>query len=302
MLKNGFLRGFQARARFFAFSLSAMIGVVASFASAADRPSRDSRLDRSLLRDNLFFGDGDRLQSEKLGQLRLVAAAVASEVALENEPPGKPLPDAPPMRPAAKEDIARIEAVDRRYQGARSVSMDLVKTLKLSALGRERKARGRVLVSKGRMRMEIDSPDKSLLVLDKKSAWLVNYPPEEFKGAAIQVVKANVSSKRARSQAIVGLLAQGGFLKHFSVVGVMATPATGASGFIYFLQPDAQLVEFTRAQARLTPDGKNLLELRYWDEIGNETALTFSNVRLNAPAPESAFQYVPPQDADVTTI
>jgi outer membrane lipoprotein-sorting protein len=102
--------------------------------------------------------------------------------------------------------------------------------------------------------------------------------------------------------AIVGLLAQGGFLKYFSVVGVMAAPGDDQLKTIYFLQPQRELVEFTRAQARLTIDGKNIFELRYWDEIGNETSLLFSNTRLNPPLAESMFEYVPPKDADVTTI
>ena len=246
---------------------------------APDRPTRENRVDRGLLRDNRLFAKADA------------------------EPPGKPLPGAPVMRSATKADIDKIRAVDRRYQKAKSVAMDVTKTLKISALNRERVSKGHALTSKGRIRFEIDSPDRSLLVVDGKTAWLVNYPSEEFKGAAVQVVKTEVSSKKAQSQAIVGLLAQGQFLKHFTVVGAQVDPSgEGASNIVYFLQPVAQLVEFTRAQARLSPDGKNLLELRYWDEIGNETDLNFANVRLNAPFSDSSFKYVPPKDADVTVM
>ena len=253
---------------------AALIGPLGLHAQSESRPTRASRLDRSLLRDNGLFA--------------------------QNKAPEPVAPVVPAMRAPTPADVAKIKAIDRRYRAASSVSMDLGKTLKIAALGRERSAKGRVLVAKGRMRLEIDSPDRSLLVIDRKNAWLVNYPSDEFKGAALQVVKSKVaSSKKARSQAIVGILAQGGFLKHFKVVGIASGPA---SGDVYYLQPDHQLVEFTRAQARLTSDGTNLQELRYWDELGNETALLFSNVRLNGPAPDASFRFVPPADADVTTL
>lgn len=206
----------------------------------------------------------------------------------------KRIADAPALRPATKADVAKIAAVDKRYRDARSIAMDVSKTLKISALGRERASRGKLLVSRGKMRMEMDSPDRSLLVVDGATAWLVNYPSDEFKGAALQVVKANVGSKKARSQAIIGLLAGGGLLKHFTVVGFDESSAT------YFLQPQKQLVEFTRAQARLSADGKDLAQLSYWDELGNETRMDLSNLRLNVEAPASTFKYAPPADADVT--
>ena len=280
--------------RFVIFLIALTGSAVRLHLACADdgRATRESRLDRGALRDNALIAKAPAPPPQE-PQLNS-----AAEVSGLGEPgvAGKRMVGAPVIRPPTNADVAKIKAMDKRYQAAKSVAMDLEKTLTLTVLGRERVSKGRTLVSKGRMRLEIDSPDRSLLVVDRKTAWLVNYPSEEFKGSVVQVVKSNVGSKKTRSQAIVGLLAQGGFLKYFQVVGV------GDADRIYFLQPQKQLVEFSRAQARLTADGKDLLELRYWDELGNETALQFSRVRLNVPAPDSAFQYSPPADADVTSM
>lgn len=196
-------------------------------------------------------------------------------------------------------EIEALKGIDKRYQAAKSIAMDLDKTLLLGLLGKERKSKGRLLLSKGKMRMEIESPEKSVIVVDGKMLWVADYPPAEFKNAAVQVLKGKLDSKTGVQQSFVGLLTRGGILKHFKVTGVQKDDKQRN---VYFLTPAKQSFEFKRAQITATPDGKAIAELKYWDERDNETRYQFSNVKFDGSLPPKSFEFVPPENADITTL
>ena len=144
--------------------------------------------------------------------------------------------------------------------------------------------------------MELQEPDKSLVVLDKKTIWVVNYPAAEFKSAKLQVIKANVDSSKGRAQSFIGLLARGRLLKEFYVVGVHDDSKTTKT---YFLQPRNASDDFKRAE--VTINAENQIEkLLYWDNVDNETQMQFSKITLNKKVSDGMFRYSPPSDADVT--
>ena len=197
----------------------------------------------------------------------------------------------------SEEDIGFIRRIDTAYQNAKTVSMDIKKSLKSQLIDSQSNSSGKVMFSKGRMRMEMSEPDKSLVVIDKKHIWVVNYPSGEFKNSALQVIKAEISSKKGRSQNFLGLLTQGGVLKYFNVSGLMKVSDEER---IFFLQPNDATVEFKRAQMILNPKTKLITGLRYWDELDNETMFEFSKVKFNQKLDEKIFIYKPPEGADVT--
>jgi outer membrane lipoprotein-sorting protein len=198
---------------------------------------------------------------------------------------------------ASPVDVALIKSIDQSYKSAKSISMDLKKIVKVQLLDKTSKMSGKVLFSKGRMRMEMDPPDKSLVVIDKKHIWVVNYPSDEFKNSAIQVIQAEVSTKKGRSQNFLGLLTQGGILKFFNVSGVQKTSDEEQ---VFFLQPNVASVEFKRAQVIVNPKTKKIVALKYWDELDNETGYEFANVKFDLSLEDKNFVYHPPKNADVT--
>lgn len=201
-------------------------------------------------------------------------------------------------KPDQSVDIKALKEIDKRYQTAKSVAMDVEKTLVMGLLGKEKNSKGRLLLAQGKMRMEIESPEKSLVVVDGKTLWVADYPPAEFKNAAIQVLKGNLDSRKGAQQGFVGLLTRGGVLKHFKVTG---TQQDEKGRGVYFLAPTQETFEFKRARLTLSENGKSIYELCYWDERDNETRMRFSNVKFNAPVSAKSFEFVPPTNSDVTT-
>jgi outer membrane lipoprotein-sorting protein len=205
----------------------------------------------------------------------------------------------PQVRSAQDSDLKPLNLLSDHYQSAASISMKVSKTLKLGLLGQERKSSGDMWMSKGRLRMELAGSEKTLLVINKKDLWVVTFPSAEFKDAAVQVIKGETSSKKARSQAMAGLLMHGGFLKYFKPTGVQTLPSGELQ---YFMQPLQDSSDFKRAQMTVSKDQKKIVELRFWDDRDNETSLAFSDVVFGKKVKDSFFKYVPPSNADVMNL
>ena len=229
----------------------------------------------------------------------VIAASTAATPAPKSAPADTKTAQAAGVRGISGKDLDVIKNLDASYQRSKAITMKVDKTLKLGLLNQERKASGKLFLSGGRVRLELDGSEKSLLVVNKQNLWAVTYPPPEFKNAAIQVIKGDTTSKKARSQSMVGLLSSGGFLKFFAPTGVQ-TSDDGAQ--VFFLQPRTDQTDFKRAQMTVSKDGKRILQLRYWDDRDNETNFMFSDVKFGAKVDDKLFNYSPPANADVMNL
>lgn len=219
-----------------------------------------------------------------------VAAATASAAA-KVDTAGKILP-------VSASELALLKKLDQAYQ-QKNAKMSVHKTIKVALLEQERKTQGQLWISKGRLRMELDGSEKTLLVVNKKYLWAITYPPAEFKDSALNVVRADVTSKKGQAQNFVALLTQGGLLKFFSATAVQRE---SGGNVLFFLSPKQDVSDFKRAQVTVSKDGAKLLELSYWDDRDNETHLYFSDISFTSKADEKLFEYVPPPKTDVMTI
>jgi outer membrane lipoprotein-sorting protein len=235
-----------------------------------------------------------------IASFTLVLAALLAAHVYAADTPKPTAPAAPTLRSVDKTDLKSLALLNTRYQSAASVDMDVEKTLKLGLLGQERKSKGHVWLSKGRIRMELEGAEKTLLVVNKKHLWAVTFPPAEFKQAVIQVITGDVDSKAAHKQAMAGLLGAGGFLKNFTATGVQIQ-ANGEHD--YFMQPQHDQNEMKRAMLRVSPDGQKILSISYWDERDNETGFQFGepafSKKVDTKENDKRYNYTPPANADV---
>lgn len=207
----------------------------------------------------------------------------------------------PVINPENLDQVDSLKEVDLKYQKAKSISMDVVKTDKIAALEQTKSLSGHLWLKKGKFRLELEtkdaSKDKSLIVADSTHLWMVTPPPKEFKGAKTQVVKVPMNTDRARSQGLLQLLTEGGVLKYFKVTGTSAE----RDRITYFLSPDKKSVEFRRAQVVIDTEKKQIMSLKYWDSLDNETQYEFSKISFGASVADHLLKYSPPKDADVIT-
>ncbi len=220
----------------------------------------------------------------------LVLCAIAAEIVIAKPSAKK----AEAVKPA---NLDPLKNLDDAFQ-KQSMKMKVAQTTK-SMIGTETKHRGTMVISKGRLRMELDGEPKSLLVVNKNNLWAVTYPDEMFKDSKFQVIKANVSTKKGRAKNPLSVLSQGGFFKFFIASG---SQKEANGDFLFFLSPRSEETELRRAQVRVSPDGKSIRLLKYWDTLENEVQMDFSDVEVVKSVDEKLFDYTPPKNADVLAI
>ncbi len=201
------------------------------------------------------------------------------------------------VRSISKEDMLLLREVDQKYQKQHGIHLQLKKTITLGMLGSQKTSHGEVWLKNGKMKLVIDKPQPSKIVAGSQFLWIESAPPEDFEGAKVQVLRASLNSKQAKSQGFIQLLTQGGVLKYFRVSGIQKEDQKVR----FFLQPDQQSVEFKRAQIEVNPKTKVIRLLRYWDQMDNETTFEFSKSEFNLKLAGSVFQYSPPKNAEVIT-
>ena len=204
--------------------------------------------------------------------------------------------DLPKIAPVTKKDKKMLKSLDEKYTRKSAVKMEVVKILKQNLLGRESKSSGNITLSRGKLRLNFLKPDRSTVIVDKSNMWIVNYPPEEFEGASLQVIQAKLNSGKGKSQGLIKMLVKGGLFKHFKAVGSIKEKGYRT----FFLQPNKTTNEFKRAQVSINKKGNKILRLRYWDDLDNETIYEFSKIKFVDKVSKDTFSFTPPADADIT--
>jgi outer membrane lipoprotein-sorting protein len=224
-------------------------------------------------------------------------------------------PAAVAIAPATKEQRALLEAYQKRMVGAGQLRAKVTRKTLIGLLGTEKRAEGSLLLSKGRVRIDLktaETDERQLLIVGNKKFWATTYPPVTLKDAAIQVVTGPIKSKKSGSQGVLALLAKDGFLKSFTVSGVALAEGGEMS---YYLQPKQDWVEAKRALLSLVPLKKgskpNLAdasqwavgEMKIWDFQDNETTYFLKDVVIEKKSPaDKEFEFTPPKNADVMPV
>lgn len=249
-----------------------------------------------------------------LALLLMVPMARAQTLRVAETLPSAPSPAPIAIAPPSKEQLGLLEGYQKRMVSNGQVRAKVSKTTLIGLLGTEKKSDGQILLSKGKVRLDLkiaESKERNLLIVGEKMFWAVTYPPSSLKDAAIQVILGPVKSKKSGSQGFLTLLGKDGFLKSFTVTGVTLAD----DGEIrYYLQPKQDWVEAKRALLSLVPKKTgvakmddptqwSLGEMKIWDFQDNETSFRLRDVFIekNPPA-KKEFEFSPPKNADVMPV
>jgi chaperone LolA len=195
----------------------------------------------------------------------------------------------------SKADMLLLRKVDQKYQQQHGIHLQMDKEITLGMLDSTKKSQGAIWLDNGKMRLEIHNPEPSKIIADQQYLWIESSPPADFENSKVQVMRASLQSKKARSQGLIQLLTQGGVLKYFRVSGIQKNEKTTT----FFLQPDKQAVEFKRAQIVVDRDSMLITSLRYWDQLDNKTTYQFKKSQFNLKVEKEKFAYKPPAGAEL---
>jgi outer membrane lipoprotein-sorting protein len=194
--------------------------------------------------------------------------------------------------------LSAIKGALRKYQNAEAVSFEVKKTVRLALLDETKNYQGTLLLSRGQLRLEINHPEKSILIASDKLIWLITPAPKEL-GGKTQVLKISSSNFKKQAKAPLGLLlGRPSAWDQFSVSQssqserlaeyTLKPKAPDAAGEILKLK-----VEFRKPEFELT-------RISYVDSLDNETTFEFDNAKYNTELNGANFKYVPAADSDIT--
>jgi len=202
---------------------------------------------------------------------------------------------------AAKDNtdaLFKIKGVLKRYQQAQAVKVQLNKTVKLALLDEEKKSEGELLLSNGRLRLEITKPEPSTVIVNKTLIWVIS-PTTKDLGGKTQVMK--ISSKNLKEQAKAPLAILMGRPKAWDQFSVQSK-TEDENSVKYVLKPKTPKEMNEMVVLKLTVDKKNieLRDLSYSDDLDNETRFDFKTADFKADVADKEFDYVVPKNAELT--
>jgi outer membrane lipoprotein-sorting protein len=192
--------------------------------------------------------------------------------------------------------IKEIQKVIHLYNGAKSVKMDVSKSVFMALMGETKASEGEAIYSRGKLRLKMNKPEDSLIVMDQEMVWIVTPGMEEAKP---QVAKIIAKDMNKRSRAPLALLfSQVAAWDQFKVNKTEKSD----EGKRFWLEPKEpkKWPDLRKIALTLSKDGKSLLQLSYEDELENKTEYAFKNIATDQKLPAHTFEYSPPPGAEIS--
>lgn len=184
-----------------------------------------------------------------------------------------------------------------KYRHSKSVISNIVKEVNLSLLEQTQVSQGKFYFSKGRLRIEFNEPDNTLLVINGKNIWIEKRLPKEFSGPA-QVIQITAGKDKKKLQGPLSILL--GHKKALSDFKV--TKKVSGRRLIFQLIPKDKKEYANLVNIEIAVEKASLKSFSYWDDLENKTSYRFSQTVFNREIPKSQFLYSPPKNAEITRL
>jgi len=192
---------------------------------------------------------------------------------------------------------ASLKKIEARYRVAKSIQMDVEKTVCVKLLDRIILSKGKIFIgSGGRFRWDTLQPDKNMVLIAGNQIWMVDYPQEEAE--SVRVLKARNLKKTKPHALIAFLLGQGRLSDNYHVA-----EGEDKDGRLKLdLKPKKADDQVKTVTITLSKDSKEIDSISFVDNLDSTTELVFTNIVFNKPLKEAVFKFSPPKGAVVTDI
>ncbi len=191
------------------------------------------------------------------------------------------------LDPPAPNLGAVLERLQKHYDQTTSFSAKFSEEI-TPVGGMKRERQGVVYYHRpGKMRWEFGAPEKDLIVSD--GVKLYNYQPD-----LSQVIEIPVKQAFRSSAATAFLLGMGNLERDFKVSEAARAPADGLRHLKLVPRNDGDNIELG-----LDPKNYDIVTLRIADQLGNVTALKFSDIRNGTALDPGLFTFKAPAGVDI---
>lgn len=192
----------------------------------------------------------------------------------------------------AKSSATDVDQVLAQYRSAPAIQAEVKKTVVQEVMGTSNESEGKFYFSKGKLRLDIESPEKSTLVYDGKSIWLESRLDEN----TVEVSRIKSAELKKTDSLIAALFESKDVLKKFKLLKTESKDGQK----IYFFEPrDKEKTEVRTLDVALA--NKEISRITYKDQMENQVSFEFKGMKRGKVAP-AKFEYKPPKGANVTEL
>jgi outer membrane lipoprotein-sorting protein len=193
---------------------------------------------------------------------------------------------AKPSKPSASD----VDSVLSRYRSAKAIQAKVKKTVLQEVMGTSNTSEGRFYFSKGKLRLDIEKPEKSTLVYDGKNIWLESRLDDQH----VQVTHMKAGELKRTDSLMAALFDRKDALKKFNLL--KAKDVDGEK--VYSFEPkDKKSTEVRFLEVALK--NKDIQRITYKDQVENTVSFEFHDLSKES-VPMAKFQYRLPKEASVT--
>ena len=185
---------------------------------------------------------------------------------------------------------AEVEAVLAKYRQAKAITAKVKKTVYQETMQTETKSQGEFYFAKGKLRLEMEEPEHTILVYDGKTIWFESRLDDQH----VTVTKMRATDLHKSDSLLAALFERKDVLHSFNLTG---TKSAGG-GNIYSYQAKDQKKSDVRF-LEIALKSKEIQRITYRDQIENRVTLEFSGLS-KAAVPAAKFAYKPPKHAEIT--
>lgn len=195
------------------------------------------------------------------------------------------------VSPARADDAQAVKELDALLAGLKTLQADFTQTVLNDELEPVRESSGTFKLERpGKFRWDYTAPFEQTIVGDGVNLW--TYDPE-LEQATVKPMQETLASSPASL-----LTGTRPVEEDFTVREI------GRTGGLYWIElvPRVQDTDFERVRVAIAVNdkGRNALDtMELLDNLGQLTRIRFENVQRNAAIDDSAFEFTPPENADV---
>lgn len=197
-------------------------------------------------------------------------------------------------------EVTLLREIEARYSAAHDVKMTVDKEVLSAVMNKTKKSKGSLYIKHpGKFRLEIDTPDKSLVIVDGKQIWIVEFPIDPAFDNTTRVLVSDSPDKLQAPVLLTFLMGKGSLLDHFTIKRHQETE----HGSLEFeMMPIKETSDIQKILVDVKPSSKTILSMALFDQLQNKTTFSFSKVDFKSKAPSNLFKFKAPKGAETTRI
>jgi len=185
-----------------------------------------------------------------------------------------------------------IDGLQRKYSRMQGLEADFVQVYH-GADGRVIRESGHLLLKRpAKARWEYLSPEHKIFVSDGKNVFF-------YVSGEKSATRSSIKESADPQIPFLFLLGRGNLRRGFSRIEITAEPAAGAGNLVLRLVPKRAPEQFKQLLVEVSPASFEVRRMVIFERSGARMDFLLANVRENAIAADSQFQFVPPQGVTV---